>query len=204
MTVVINGDTGVTSVNGSAATPSVTGADSDTGIVYGTNTLSLATGGVTAVTVDSGQNMTLAAGLTVTGTTTAALFSGSGASLTSLPAPAALSTASGSAPSYSARAWVNFKGTGTVTIRGSGNVTSVSDNTTADWTVNFTTAMPDANYAFPFGGEGNTAASNNGYPTAWPAASGGYLPTASALRIRGVNGANGSVDLEAITVAIFR
>lgn len=57
MTVVINGTTGVTSVNGSAAAPSVTGADTDTGIVYGTNTLSLATGGTTAVTVDSSQNV---------------------------------------------------------------------------------------------------------------------------------------------------
>jgi hypothetical protein len=57
MTVVINGDTGITSVDGSAAAPSITGADSDTGIVYGTNTLSLATGGTTAVIVDSSQNV---------------------------------------------------------------------------------------------------------------------------------------------------
>ena len=57
MSVVINGTTGITSVNGSAAAPSVTGADTDTGIVYGTNTLSLATGGTTAVTVDSSQNV---------------------------------------------------------------------------------------------------------------------------------------------------
>lgn len=53
MTVIINGTTGVTSVNGSAAAPSVTGTDTDTGIVYGTNTLSLATGGTTAMTIDS-------------------------------------------------------------------------------------------------------------------------------------------------------
>lgn len=57
-----------------------------------------------------------------------------------------LSTATGSAPSYSARAWVNFNGTGTVAIRASGNVTSITDNGTGDYTVNFTTAMPDANY----------------------------------------------------------
>jgi hypothetical protein len=57
MTVIINGTSGVTSVNGSAAAPSVTGTDTDTGIVYGTNTLSLATGGTTAVTVDSSQNV---------------------------------------------------------------------------------------------------------------------------------------------------
>ena len=47
---------------------------------------------------------------------------------------------------YTAKAWVNFNGTGTVAIRGSGNVTDITDNGTGDYTVNFTTAMPDANY----------------------------------------------------------
>jgi hypothetical protein len=55
--------------------------------------------------------------------------------------------ASGSAPVYACRAWVNFNGTGTVTIRASGNVSSITDNGTGDYTVNFTTAMQDANYA---------------------------------------------------------
>jgi hypothetical protein len=54
---------------------------------------------------------------------------------------------SGSAPIYAARAWVNFNGTGTVAIRASGNVSSITDNNTGDYTVNFTTAMPDANYS---------------------------------------------------------
>ena len=62
------------------------------------------------------------------------------------PTATALTTASGSAPSYSARAWVNFNGTGTVAIRASGNVSSITDNGTGNYTVNFTTAMPDANY----------------------------------------------------------
>ena len=51
------------------------------------------------------------------------------------------------ATAYGCRAWVNFDGTGTVAIRASGNVTSITDNGTGDYTVNFTTAMPDANYA---------------------------------------------------------
>jgi hypothetical protein len=55
--------------------------------------------------------------------------------------------ASGSAPIYAARAWVNFNGTGTVAIRASGNVTSITDNGTGDYTVNFTTALADANYS---------------------------------------------------------
>jgi hypothetical protein len=54
--------------------------------------------------------------------------------------------ATGTAPIYACRAWVNFNGTGTVAIRGSGNVSSITDNGTGDYTVNFTTAMPDANY----------------------------------------------------------
>jgi hypothetical protein len=52
------------------------------------------------------------------------------------------------ATAYGCRAWVNFNGTGTVAIRASGNVTSITDNGTGDYTVNFTSAMPDANYAF--------------------------------------------------------
>ena len=56
---------------------------------------------------------------------------------------------------YSCRAWVNFNGTGTVAIRGSGNVSSITDNGgTGDYTVNFTTAMPDANYAITGSAEG--------------------------------------------------
>jgi hypothetical protein len=59
---------------------------------------------------------------------------------------AQFATVSGTAPIYPCRAWVNFNGTGTVAIRASGNVTSITDNGTGDYTVNFTTAMPDANY----------------------------------------------------------
>jgi len=46
-----------------------------------------------------------------------------------------------------ALAWVNFNGTGTVAIRSSYNVSSITDNGTGDYTINFTTAMTDANYA---------------------------------------------------------
>jgi hypothetical protein len=51
------------------------------------------------------------------------------------------------ATAYGCRAWVNFNGTGTIAIRASGNVTSITDNGVGDYTVNFTTAMPDANYS---------------------------------------------------------
>ena len=70
--------------------------------------------------------------------------------------PAALN-ASGSAPVYAARAWVNFNGTGTVAIRASGNVSSITDNGTGTYQVNFATAMPDANYSCAGSGNDNQA-----------------------------------------------
>ena len=90
----------------------------------------------------------------------------------------ALSTASGSAPSYSARAWVNFNGTGTVAIRASGNVSSITDNGVGDFSVNFTTAMPDANYSTCGMGR-----NNNGQ---WGVSIHMTIdPTSSVCRIRG-------------------
>ncbi len=56
-------------------------------------------------------------------------------------------SASSAPPVYGARAWVNFNGTGTVAIRASGNVSSITDLGTGRYQVNFTTALPDANYA---------------------------------------------------------
>jgi hypothetical protein len=56
------------------------------------------------------------------------------------------------AMSGAAKAWVNFNGTGTVAIRASFNVTSITDNGTGDYTVNFTNALEDANYCVVTGG----------------------------------------------------
>jgi len=55
--------------------------------------------------------------------------------------------ATGAAPIYACRAWVNFNGTGTVAIRAAGNVSTITDNGPGDYTVNFTTAMQDVNYS---------------------------------------------------------
>jgi hypothetical protein len=108
-----------------------------------------------------------------------------------------------------AKAWVNFNGTGTTstnqTIRASFNVSSVFKNGTGDYTVNFATAFADANYSVALGAQGNQVSRNNSYIDIFPSASaGGYIPTASALRLRGVNGANAQDDVEVATVAIFR
>jgi len=60
---------------------------------------------------------------------------------------AQFATVSGTAPIYPCRAWVNFNGTGTVAIRSSGNVSSITDNSTGNYTINFSTSMSDANFA---------------------------------------------------------
>jgi hypothetical protein len=59
---------------------------------------------------------------------------------------AALDVPSGSAPSYLCRAWVNFNGQGTIAIRASGNVSSITDNGTGNYTVNAAVAMADSNF----------------------------------------------------------
>ena len=61
------------------------------------------------------------------------------------------------AVAYGCRAWVNFNGTGTVAIRASGNVSSITDNSAGIYTVNFTNAMPDANYSVCGTGSGDVA-----------------------------------------------
>lgn len=112
---------------------------------------------------------------------------------------AALSTASGSAPSYAARAWVNFNGTGTVAIRASGNVSSITDNGTGDYTANFTTALPDANYAV-------TAVS--GYTTEtlglFLQSNAAGSRTTAVYRFRVVSQSDANQDSSVINVAVFR
>ena len=59
MTLILSGTNGITSVNGTAAAPSVTGTDTDTGIVYGTNTVTIATNGTAGLLQDASQNIGL-------------------------------------------------------------------------------------------------------------------------------------------------
>jgi hypothetical protein len=109
-------------------------------------------------------------------------------------------TVSGTAPLYMCRAWVNFNGTGTVAIRASGNVSSITDNGAGDYTINFTTAMPDANYAAS-AAKNDAASQVNGHVSI----ANNAAPTASALRIACVEGSGPSlVDSLHVHVAIFR
>jgi hypothetical protein len=99
---------------------------------------------------------------------------------------------------YKCRAWVNFNGTGTVAIRASGNVSSITDNGTGDYTVNFTTAMPDANYGYNCSGSQGTRAPVIGAVDT-------FRPTTTNLRVfcyaAGNTAQSDSLD---VCVAIFR
>jgi hypothetical protein len=105
----------------------------------------------------------------------------------------------GTAPVYAARAWVNFNGTSTVAIRESGNVSSITDNGTGDYTVNFTTAMSDANYS------GQVCI---GTLNASDGVGGGYSAAtliAASFRIKTLNASQSTAkDFDAIYVAIHR
>ena len=138
---------------------------------------------------------TLASSGPVTGTT--ASFSGDVTLGTSV-----LATPAGSAPSYTCRAWVNFNGTGTVAIRAGGNVSSITDNGTGDYTVNFATALPDADYAAMVSGNGATVGDFNNVLNV-PYA---QVPTTSAVRFRNVDsgGVVAARDLIYAYVSIFR
>lgn len=107
------------------------------------------------------------------------------------------------ATAYGCRAWVNFNGTGTVAIRASGNVSSITDNGTGDYTVNFTNAMPDVNYATTATGcpptDGDTSTSRVAML---------YGPSATAttsVRVIFENGINAiTYDPPIANVSIFR
>jgi hypothetical protein len=106
------------------------------------------------------------------------------------------------ATAYGCRAWVNFNGTGTVAIRGSGNVTSITDNGTGKYTVNFTSAMPDGNYAtIMYNNAENGADDANVFSNQFM---GGIGPRATTGV--GVSSFNGSTfaDSSFFHVAIFR
>lgn len=65
--------------------------------------------------------------------------------------------------SGTAKAWVNFNGTGTVAIRRAFNVSSITDNGVGDYTVNFTNAMPDTSYATVISGDAYNTYTSIGY-----------------------------------------
>jgi hypothetical protein len=116
----------------------------------------------------------------------------------SAPVKTALN-AGGDAPIYACRAWVNFNGTTSpATIRASGNVSSVTRNGAGDYSVNFATAMPDANYAYTLGAKhtaGNLLLNLTQHDT--------FNPTNTALRLLNRNQAGNNLDSDFLNVAVF-
>ena len=105
---------------------------------------------------------------------------------------------------YKCRAWVNFNGTGTVAIRASGNVSSITDNGTGQYTVNFTTAMQDANYDVVLGSVAQTLSDGRGHiALRGAAATGASTRTTTAIGVTSWYASTPSDNAD-LNVSIFR
>jgi hypothetical protein len=95
---------------------------------------------------------------------------------------------------YFCRAWVNFNGTGTIAIRASGNVSSLTDHGTGDYSTNFTTSLPDVNYSPVYMSSGESSLGNTSITT---------LSTGS-FRMRSSDSGGIDADKATISIGIFR
>ena len=151
-------------------------------------------------------NGTTAATVTSTGLTMASLQNAAVTTTkvndAAITAPKLSGGQTGSAPIYGCRAWVNFDGTTSPpTIRASGNVTNVTKNATGDYTINFTTAMSDANYS----AVSSVGAASSTNATLICAKYAG-TSTSASFRIQSTANASSSTyyDLADISVQFFR
>lgn len=153
------------------------------------------------ITLDNSGNATIANNATVTGNATVSgniTVTGTG----SVGGNLSFNSGYGSAAvAYGCRAWVNFNGTGTVAIRADGGVSSITDNGTGDYTVNFDAAMPDTNFS-PTVSIALSASSLNANPgvSGWEAIN----PSTSTCRIGIGFGGSGRNDVEVVNVHIMR
>jgi hypothetical protein len=165
-----------------------------------TNTGTLSVTGVTTLTGGLNAALPVLSGGTgvTTKTGTGAVVLGTSPTLTTPTIDSAqLATISGTAPLYMCRAWVNFNGSGTPAIRGSGNVSSITDNGTGDFAVNFTTAMPDVNYVVC--GQGSPAGADARFQF-----ESGTARTTSVYKLLTTNAAGVLTDGLYINIAAFR
>ena len=96
------------------------------------------------------------------------------------------------------KAWINYKGTATVSIRASFNVSSVTVNGTGDYTINMTNALADANYAVCLTNCGN--ATSTGIYGRFDTTA----PTSSAFRVLSVDASNTAVNSSYVMASVFR
>ena len=106
---------------------------------------------------------------------------------------------------YTCKAWVNFDGTGTVAIRESGNVTSITDNGTGNYTVNFTNSLSDSNFCV-VANEGDAATGAGGQTSSTYIES--YSTGSFLLKTMGVSSSSNTNqsarDFNIVNVAVFR
>jgi len=199
------GDSMSTIINATTTNGVVIQPDNSGSLVLQTNS------GTTALTIDTSQRAAFVAGtaaapaITTTGDTNTGIFfsaadtidfSEGGAACGQFDSSANFKFNSGYgsvATAYGCRAWVNFNGTGTPAIRASGNVSSITDNGTGDYTINFTNAMPDANYAIT----ATTNGDGDGYVTPYT------IYSASSCQIR-TRKSTALLDATINSVAFFR
>lgn len=110
---------------------------------------------------------------------------------------------------YFCRAWVNFNGTGTPAIRASGNVSSITDNGTGDYTINFTAALPDIDYSVTADTRVPASAGYNSLAVRMFGYNSGSVqdqaPTVNGFRIgTSVQGVTNATDGDYIMLAVFR
>jgi len=172
-----------------------------------TGTLPVANGGTGATSLTA-NNVLLGNGTsapqTVAPGTNGNVLTSNGTTWTSAAPPTEITTTTGSAPYYGARAWVNFDGTTSPpTVRASGNVSSVTKNSTGNYTINFTTSMPDANYAMV--GTVNQQVNNDEFATVCLAGTNGNSSRQTGSVVVEVGVARvGNYDASDIMVTIFR
>ena len=158
-----------------------------------TGILELKTGtgaGTTGLTIDASQNVTFAGTITAANGITGDLKFNSGYG--------------SAAVAYGCRAWVNFNGTGTVAIRASGNVSSITDNGTGDYTVNFTNALPDTNYCVVLPSMMTGGNSSQYFGVLTPSNNSYSSKTTSAVRLAVYNTLVSNQDVFDANIAVFR
>lgn len=162
-----------------------------------TDKLSPRTGSGTVTLGTSGDTFSIPSGVTISNSGTASGFLPS--SISTSGTDFQFNSGYGSTvTAFGVRAWVNFDGTGTLSVKASGNVSSVTDNTTGDYTVNLTTAMPDIDYAISV----NCRYDDTGWG-GWGTV--GWVNTASAFRIRtGVYPGTTIYDMQDVWATVVR
>lgn len=104
------------------------------------------------------------------------------------------------ANAYGCRAWIRFNGTGVIAINGSANVSSVTDGGTGNYTVNFSTSMPDANYSTTMG----AVSGSNGTWIVYMTLNSQTASGANLVSVPSAGGGGGPVDHSLVCAAMFR